>query len=271
MENSLSSRLDICVLIPCYNNNEGLQKTLKSITYNNQRLTVLVVDDGSTEPVAIDQHLPYSFSTSVLRLSKNQGIITALNKGLEYIYTNLDVKYIARLDCGDICHPDRFLKQVNFLENNQEIDLVGSWCYFEDFSNGKGYEYRTPTNHNAIVKGMYFRNVFVHPTVMWRTSVLKKERYPALYPHAEDYGLFYDIVVKRLTAIIPEFLVTCEINRKGISLTHRQEQLKSRLKVVKDFGKNKLLLAAGVIKMVILIALPYKLIYIVKSKLYEHK
>jgi len=274
MGNELSSLLDICVLIPCHNNIKGLIDSISSIVYDHQRFLVLVVDDGSSEPVTrnvLYQHLPISVNIQLIRLKQNQGITRALNRGLEFIYANYPVHFIARLDCGDICNPDRFYKQIAFLQDNPDTDLLGTWCYFKDMDTGHAYEYITPTAHELIERSMYFRNVFVHPTVMWRVSSLQAFRYPEKYPHAEDYGLFYDMISKKRTAIIDEFLVTCEINRQGISFLNRAEQLKSRLRVIWDYGRNKLLLAAGTIKLAMLMALPYDLISRIKKQTYKHK
>jgi len=274
MGNQLYSLLDICVLIPCHNNIQGLIDSIKSINYNHQQFLVLVVDDGSFEAVTrstLYQHLPASINIQLIRLQQNLGITKALNEGLEFIYANFHARFIARLDCGDICHPARFYKQIAFLENNPDTDLLGTWCYFKDADTGVAYEYITPTVHGLIERSMYFRNVFVHPTVMWRVKSLSGYRYPEKYPHAEDYGLFYDIILHKKSAIINEFLVTCEINKGGISFQNRTKQLKSRLKVIWDYGKNKLWVSAGTVKLAMLLTLPYRLIYRIKQQMYRYK
>ncbi|MEO5592928.1 MAG: glycosyltransferase [Chitinophagaceae bacterium] len=272
--NDLHSPVDICILMPCYNNFGGLVQSINSIKYDRHRFLVLVVDDGSSVAVTrrrLYQHIPFYVNLQIISLKSNHGISTALNKGLEFIYANYAVRFIARLDCGDICQPQRFYRQISFLEDNPHIDLLGTWCYFKDIRTGYTYQYITPTEHKLIERSMYFRNVFVHPTVMWRVSALHTYRYPYNYPHAEDYGLFYDIISKKRTAIIDEFLVTCEINKKGISFLNRPEQLKSRLRVIWHYGNNKLLLAAGIIKLVVLIVLPYRIISKFKKRVDNHK
>ncbi|HTL07591.1 MAG TPA: glycosyltransferase [Chitinophagaceae bacterium] len=273
MVNELSSPLDICVLIPCHNNFEGLIDSINSIVYDHQRLMVVVVDDGSATAITrtrLYTSIPAAVNIQLVRLRQNQGITKALNAGLDFIYANYAVQFIARLDCGDICRPDRFHQQIAFLNTHPNIDLLGSWCYFRNPVTGTAYEYRTPTDHEEIERSMYFRNVFVHPTVMWRVAALQPLRYPVKYPHAEDYGLFYDIISKKRTAIISEFLVTCEVNQTGISFLNRSEQLRSRLRVIKDYGRNKLLLAAGMLKLAFLMALPYRLVKEVKHRVYKH-
>ncbi|MBS1934312.1 MAG: glycosyltransferase, partial [Bacteroidetes bacterium] len=186
--------LDFYLLIPCYNNLEGLIRSLQSVSYDHTKFSVLIIDDGSKNAVRkedILQHINQGFPVEIFRLSQNQGITKALNTGLQILQQKNNYKYIARLDCGDICDINRFYHQVNFLETNPQIDLVGSWCLFKDFSTGSSYQYKTATEHSEISKGMHFKNMFIHPTVMWRADAMTRSGiYPEQFPHAEDYGFF---------------------------------------------------------------------------------
>ena len=259
---------ELAILIPYYNNLKGLVRSLRSIIYGAKPFVIIVVDDGSLVPVKASEllpHLNFNGTMKVLRLNQNRGITQALNYGLEFIYSCYDVRFIARLDCGDICSEDRFYKQVKFLELSPSVQLLGTWCYFKHPENEACYRYTTPTSYPDILSSMHFRNVFIHPTVMWRNQADLTYLYPEKYPHAEDYGLFYDIISKKEAAILPEFLVTCEINKNGISLKNRQEQLRSRLKVIKDFGKNKWRVAFGALKIYLLEVLPYGLVAMIKN------
>ena len=55
----------------------------------------------------------------IINFSKNMGITAALNSGLNVAKGN----YIARQDQDDISHSERFMLQVEYLENN-DVDLV---------------------------------------------------------------------------------------------------------------------------------------------------
>ena len=233
--------IELCLLIPCYNNFHGLISSLKSIHYDFKKHLILIIDDGSSNIITnnnITHALKSPLNFQIVRLSQNMGITKALNKGLEFIYSNFSVKYIARLDCGDICTINRFYTQTKFLDYNPDIHLVGSWCYFKNPQSGEAFKYITPTNHKYIKRSMHFRNVFIHPTVMWRAAAFNKLMYPEKYPYAEDYGLFYDMITEVKSAIINQFLVTCELNNNGISISKRSIQLKSRLKVITDYSKK---------------------------------
>ncbi len=263
---------DLCILIPCYDDLDGLVQSISSIVYNTEKYMVLIVDDGSSEPLSgekIRQLIPEGINFQIIRLGLNLGITNALNKGLEFIYANFSVRFIARLDCGDICSPNRFYAQVSFLESNPGIHLIGTWCYFKDTGSGEAYKYITPTQHDQIKRSMNFRNVFIHPTVMWRSSGMSQFKYPDQYPYAEDYGLFYEMISKIRSAIINEFLVTCKINHSGISIHNRSIQLKSRLKVISHYSKNRILFFMGAIKLRLLMVVPYQLVFITKKNLYK--
>src|SRR5579872_4868477 len=188
------SILDFFLLIPYFNNLEGLHRSLKSIVYDPCRYGLLIVDDGSDKPLCItdiQNDLPAGVFIQLLRLPQNAGITKALNTGLEWLWNRDDYRFVARLDCGDECTPDRFVRQTETLINNPDIDLLGSWVIFKDFLTGHSYRYETPVQQRAIERGMHFRNLFIHPAVMWRASVLQKvSRYPSDLPYAEDYGFF---------------------------------------------------------------------------------
>ena len=140
-----SKPLDFCLLIPCYNNFDGLLLSLGTVVYYPDRFMVLVVDDGSTVPVtpaSIKSGIKINFPLFVLRNEVNKGITAALNSGLKWIEEKGAANYIARLDCGDLCAPDRFYKQMDFMQNHPDVGLLGSWCVFEDRTKSFRYSIR---------------------------------------------------------------------------------------------------------------------------------
>jgi glycosyltransferase involved in cell wall biosynthesis len=275
MKESKPVRYDFCLLIPYYNNLPGLRLSLESISYDSSKCMVLIIDDGSKDILHYEDladSLPDELSVQIIRLPTNKGITEALNTGLEWLEKNNYFRYVARLDCGDVCVSDRFHQQIGFLETHPGIDMVGSWCIFKNFSTGWAFRYKTPTEHGEIVRGMHFRNIFRHSTVMWRADVIGKAgKYPYTFPHAEDYGFFYQILNKGKAAIIPRDLVICEINPNSISVNHRREQYQSRIRVVRQYGKNKLFSLIGIVKLRLLLLIPYKIILQTKRFVYGIK
>lgn len=256
-----TQKMDFCLLIPCYNNFEGLVNSLDSVEYDRDRFMVLVVDDGSKVVVSkekIPERIKQRMNVEVVRLDRNSGITKALNEGLRWIRGNIDCDHVARLDCGDTCSADRFLQQIEYMKKNPNIVLLGSWCVFKADKTGENFNYRTPVSNKLIRRAMHFRNVFIHPTVMMKLSaVTKAGDYPENFPHAEDYALFWELMQIGEVEIINRYLVTTEINRGGISVRNRGKQLFSRNKVVMHYSPCIFLKMLSFINIVVRFLIPY--------------
>ncbi|AKD04455.1 glycosyltransferase [Pontibacter korlensis] len=258
---------DIVVLIPHYNNPSGLEASLDSIQFSHP-IDVLVVDDGSN--LKPDEQKLRQLFEGKLRLQfiynkVNLGIENTLNNGLRHVQEHMHNKYIARLDCGDTCAPSRFTKQKHYLDTHPDIYLIGSWVEFVDDRGRKEYTYKAPAEHNDIVHNMYLKCSFIHPSVMFRTAALKEiGLYPTTYKAAEDYAFFFRFIRKYKTHIIPEVLTYCEINRRGISLTKRNIQLKSKIKILLHNKIASPYFVLGLARNIVLSVLPYS--FVAKAK-----
>lgn len=263
------TELDFCLLIPCYNNFQGLLLSLKTVKYSPNHFLVVVVNDGSEEKIDAEKIkllVGVEVPVVVLQHEKNLGITAALNTGLKWIRSGVRTKYIARLDCGDTCEPTRFIEQVECMQKDAELGLVGSWCEFIDRESGESYIYKAPAAHIEIVREMHFRNVFIHPTIMFRAEILDLTGlYPAGYDYVEDYALCWKIIKVKQSFVIQKVLVQCEINRRGISYTNKSKQLKARWRVVKEFGSYKTFKIMGLLRLGLLFLLPKGLVLLLKK------
>lgn len=259
--------LDFVLLIPCYNNLEGLYKSIESIEYINQRFIIIVIDDGSHIPITLDG-LKMKFNNKPILVINNKinvGITTSLNNGLRYITQNIQTQYIARLDCGDLCSKDRFMKQVDYLNANHDIHLLGSWCKFIDHKKQSSYLYQTKTNHQDILKEMNFKCSFIHPTVMFRVIVLSTiGMYPTNYSLTEDYAYFWEILNKHQCSILPEILTTIELNSNSLSSKNYKKQLLQRIKIINKFSNHVLYKCLGILTLSFRYILPTKLVLMIK-------
>lgn len=224
---------ELVVLIPHYNDLRGLYKSLGSIS-EMISLDVLIVDDGSIEKPDLEL-LKSKFdkinNIKILFLDNNLGIASALNEGLHYINNCKSYKYIARLDTGDTCVANRFRIQYNYLEENPEVYLLGTWANCVDETGNILYQFEHSTNTKKIKKYMYFRNEFVHSSVMFRSEAINKiGYYPTLY--TEDYAYFFKFVKNYKTENLPLHLINYEINPNGLTMKNRKTWLRSRMQVI---------------------------------------
>lgn len=152
-----------------------------------------MIDDGSTddslEIILTYQHLPF---LKVIRFPENRGFTTALNAGLEAA----SGQYIMRADPDDLITSDRIEKQLTFLENHPEIDVLGCNCqYFHSATGAVINQSNFPLSHKSIVQAyQQGEHGILHATAMVRAEVFKQYRYQPIYP-GEDYALFAQMAV----------------------------------------------------------------------------
>lgn len=184
----------VSVLLPVYNSGDFLTAAIRSVleqSYSDFEL--LIINDGSTDG---SEDIIRSFSDPriiCLKNDVNKGLIFSLNHGIEMARG----KYIARMDADDICLPDRFAKQVSWLEANEKTAVVASVVSLIDQSGSVTGDWpldRKTVSYKDIRKKMPFENCLAHPSVMIRTSVLKKLRYKTYPKHMEDYDLWLRIL-----------------------------------------------------------------------------
>ncbi len=249
----------IALLIPVYNDPEGLANSLRHLP-PEVPLDVVVVDDGSDPPLE-PPAVPEPHHLFLLRLSENRGITEALNHGVAWVLER-SYPYLARLDAGDLALPGRFLRQLAFLETRPHHALVGGQVEFVDESGRLLYRERFPEDYANLYRQMHLRNCFIHPAVMMRTSVLGElGAYHPGFPAAEDYELFFRIVRKYPAANLPETVVRVRVSPKGISARHRRRQLLTRFLVQLRYFDPRLWESyAGVLATLGLLVLPSELI-----------
>lgn len=123
----------------------------------------------------------------------NRGLGEALRIGSAYCTGD----YIFRMDSDDISHPQRFEKQISYIEANPKIDVIGT-DIAEFQTNLDESELRVrmcPKDHTAIVKMGKRRNPMNHVTVCIKKSALQKcGGYESLLL-LEDYYLWLKMIV----------------------------------------------------------------------------
>ncbi|WP_323904535.1 glycosyltransferase family 2 protein [Aeromonas hydrophila] len=118
----------VSIVIPCYQQEEYLNRALESIDKQDyQDIEVIVVDDGSTQPVQITQE-KYSFLIKLIR-QPNQGLSSARNTGLVHSSGTI-IKF---LDADDTLLPGCISAQVaNFYNGTEVISVIGFVEHDED-------------------------------------------------------------------------------------------------------------------------------------------
>ena len=181
-----SDKPKISVLMPVYNGEQFLDKSIKSVldqTFNN--FEYIIINDGSTDDSLKIIESYEDSRIKIINFSKNMGITAALNNGLNIAKGD----YIARQDQDDISHPDRFMLQVEYLENN-DVDLVDANFIFIDENDKyiQDYEKRY-FNPDETLSHLFFYEM-VHASIMCKRLIFTKYNIQYRKRPTEDYDLF---------------------------------------------------------------------------------
>jgi hypothetical protein len=110
------------------------------------------------------------------------------------------------MDADDIMHPMRLERQLAFVQENPDVDVVGSYAYSIDVDNRPiGLLGDRPMPRSPFE--VFVRGCFVHPSVLARTAWFKSHPYSELYPRAQDVELWARTVSDSTFRCIPEPLL----------------------------------------------------------------
>lgn len=164
----------IGVVMPVYNAASYLKEAIDSLlTQTYQDFEILAVNDASTDGSRdiLEQYSSRHRNLRIFDQRSNSGVTKSLNLGLLASRSEL----IARMDADDVCLPERFQKQVEFLDDNKEVGILGSWFWSMDESmRNVLWDNRIETSHEDISRVLPERCCIGHPTVMMKRRVIEE-------------------------------------------------------------------------------------------------
>lgn len=235
------------VLISIYKNDNvsHLRLSIDSIlhqTYSDFRILIGV--DGYVDALLAETLKSYEQDNriKVFWFKENRGLTAVLNELLEE-GKKLNPSYIARMDADDISRPNRFEKQVRYLEEHPDLDVLGGAIEEMDYDgklNGKVIHY--PLNHQQCFDFFATRNPLAHPAVMFRTSFFDRvSSYNALYKKNQDTELWYRAFKAgckfgNISDVVLTFRVSKDMYKRRGGTRFALEVLKLRKEINKNLG-----------------------------------
>lgn len=187
------SHLNFSVLLSVYKKEipANMSLALDSIwTSQTVRPTeIILVKDGPLTPEleAVITDFQERIPLKVVALEQNQGLGLALNAGLQACSYDI----IARMDTDDVSKPNRFEKQLTFLEQNPDIDVVGAWIdEFIGTPDNVVSSRILPEFHDELYRYGQRRNPLNHPVVMFRRSKILAAGNYQHFPLFEDWYMW---------------------------------------------------------------------------------
>jgi glycosyltransferase involved in cell wall biosynthesis len=229
----------VSVIIPAYNEEDAIDAAILSLanqTYN--QLQLIVVDDGSdddTSQTAREALRSTSVSRySILRNDTNMGQSFARNRG----FMHSDGDYTIFHDADDLSTPRRLEKQVEHLESNPSVGVVGGAYFYINPNRGLQTVRRRPTEDREIREGLVRECMINLGTAMFRRSALLGT---GLFEsqNVEGYELIISVAQKWKLANLPDPVYLYNINegsrsrknelRKKAVIAYRSYQASKRL------------------------------------------
>ena len=171
--------MKLAVILPAYNAEAYLTECLDSLLNQTfQDFCILAINDASIDNTSkiLESYAKIDPRLRVYHFTQNQGEPTA-GKLAKDILNYMNVEYVARMDADDICLPNRFEKQIQYLDNHPEIDVLGSNAVlFNHEQTDKSPVISDLPLLDKDIKAHFSlaRGHMINPSVMWRHSSIKE-------------------------------------------------------------------------------------------------
>ena len=250
----------------CFNSSQFLEESMDSVLLQSfKQFEFLIIDDCS-EDNTLEILNNYSKKDERIKVYENK-VNLGLTVNLNFLIKEASGEYIIRMDADDVCKKDRFYKQIEYLDNNPTIGLVGSSCnVIDEYSNVIGNR-TNPYNHSDIIRNLIIYNHINHPTVVIRTEIARFYLYDPRYKTTQDWDLWIRLYKNKIKFHnLAENLIDYRVSSNYLakkSFRYRFNELNIKLNHFFSFNIFKSLI--GLLVTIFLIFLPNKMFKLIKS------
>jgi Glycosyl transferase family 2 len=215
----------VSVVMSVFNDERFVSAAVESILSQTfQNFEFVIVNDGSTDRTP-DILASYQRRDPrvLVHNQENKGQGLSLNLGC----SRARGRYIARMDGDDIASPERLERQINYLEENPYIALLGTSIHTIDIAGRRLSTVSYPTDDKAIRKCLFESHVsaLAHPSVVFRTEVFRAVNgYRTAFAPAEDYDLWLRIAESWQVSNLTEPLVCYRVRAHSLSSSKIRQQ-----------------------------------------------
>ncbi len=229
----------VSVIMPVRNGERYLGEAMESIlaqTFTD--FEFIIINDGSTDNTQkiIDGYAEKDNRIICLNHDKGKGLVAALNYGIQ----EAEGQYIARMDADDISMPERFEKQVKFLDENKNCVVVSSSSLAID-KNGFSlfFEHKSVEHEDILLTILKGRGGLVHAAAMMRKTALEKVGgyNQNMFP-AEDWDLWFRLGKIGKFANIQQILYQIRYHIESVCSVRYEEQKIKTMELLEKAEKD---------------------------------
>ena len=221
---------------------EFIKASITSIQDQSYKLfsVVIIVDNPKVSVEVIDflNNLQGSDNRfTIHRNRNNDGLANSLNTAVSKVDLS-EFEYIARMDSDDICVKNRFEVQVQYLNSNVEVDLVGSSAFQIDENNNRLKDFSVRSGPVFLDYG----SNSIHPTWMMRKSIFIDLGGYRNFECAQDYDFLCRASLKGYKIVnISDFLIFYRLRSGSIGAKKRLLQRRIKFYISCEYRRKKLL------------------------------
>ncbi|HTT17815.1 MAG TPA: glycosyltransferase [Candidatus Sulfotelmatobacter sp.] len=212
----------LSVVMSVFNGERFLREAVESVLAQSfGDFEFIIINDGSSDDSAAILELYQSMDSRVIvHHQENRGLIDSLNRGCSLAQGT----YIARMDADDISLRGRFASQLEFMDANPQVAVVGGAVEFID-ETGKALRVAgRPLLHSEIQKVIFDCGFMWHPTVVMRKEAWARVGGYRQIPHAEDFDLWLRIAEHFQLGNLPQVLLKYRLHAGQVSVAHCKKQ-----------------------------------------------
>lgn len=215
----------ISVIMPTYNAEKYISTAIESILQQTfEDFEFIIIDDASTDQTYDIICSYHDKRITRIRNQRNLGVAACINKGILIAHS----EFIARMDSDDISKPDRFQKQVQFMNANSNLGISGTHMEIIDNKGKVIKEHLKKIGDETIKVSLFFGHTsFAHPSIIMRSRMIDMYhlRYDTAFQYAEDYDLYCRCSSFMAMDNYPECLVQYRIHPESVSQKYKQQQV----------------------------------------------
>lgn len=212
----------VSVVMPVYNGERYLPEAVESVLHQTfDDFEFIIVDDCSTDDTKAILESYRDSRIVHIRNRENLGLTRSLNLALDAARG----EYIARMDADDFSLSSRFARQVEFLDANPQVGVVGSAVREIGVDGNVCGVLRYPVHHFYLVWCLTFYNPLVHPSTIMRSSIVKEVGgYNREMICAQDYDLWWKMSRVSCLANLQDVLLLLRRHQDSITFARAKQQ-----------------------------------------------
>lgn len=165
-------------------------------------------------------------------------MVDQLNFGIERSRAPI----VARMDADDVSHPDRLQAQIEFLNANPDVAVVGTQIDLIAADGQPIGHRRFPTGHEAILAALRRKNPISHPSVSFRKEVvLAAGGYQHPERPAQDYDLWCRLALNGTRfANLDRALLQYRLHPQSVKMRQLRATLRATIVIKQTYFRGRL-------------------------------